>query len=253
MEHLSNEQLTALALGHEAEHAHAATCGACRAEIASLRHAADRYRAADVPALAPPAGIWDRIAADIAESEDLEETEDAAAPVEPAAGVADEPTPAHREASHVVRRRRRRFSGGALLAACAASAAVAASVAVLLVSQLGADPRTTDVANAVLDPLESSVSVAPARAEIVERDGQRLLIVDADALPEVDGYLDVWLLDEQAQQMVSLGVMDAESTQLTLPPGLDLATYPIVDVSIEPNDGDPTHSGNSIWRGALDL
>lgn len=295
MEHLSNDELTALALGHEAEHEHLASCEQCRAEVASLRRAADRYRAAEVPALVPPAGIWDRIASEIADDDaavaarggataaadaspaaDVSPTagvspaaEDPhAADASPTAGVppaadgspvadasstAREAAPARREAAHVAPRRRRRFSTAALLAACAASAAVAASVAVLLVSQLGAGPRTTDVANAVLDPLESTVSVAPARAEIVERDGQRLLIVDVDSLPEVDGYLDVWLLDAQAQQMVSLGVMDAESTQLALPPGLDLATYPIVDVSIEPYDGDPTHSGNSIWRGALEL
>lgn len=232
MEHLSNETLAALALGHATTDGdHLQACERCSAEIASLRSAADRYLAADVPTLVAPAGIWDRIAAAIAQDE----------------------APAPSTAAHVVPRRRRRFSAASLLGACVASAAVAASIAVLLVSQLGADPRSTDIANAVLDPLESSVSVAAAHAEVVERDGQRLLIVDVDALPQVDGYLDVWLLDAQAQQMVSLGVMDAHSTQLALPPGLDLATYPIVDVSIEPYDGDPTHSGNSVWRGALNL
>ncbi|WP_347754239.1 anti-sigma factor [Agrococcus sp. ProA11] len=246
MEHLSNDELAALALVGDPESKHLDACAACRDEIASLRRAAERYRAADVPALTPPAGIWDRIAAEI--------TDDGALASSPAtATLAPAPAPAPRASAHVARRRRRRFSTGALLAACAASAAVAASVAVLLIGQLGGIPRSTDVANAVLDPLESTVSVAPARAEVIERDGQRLLVVDVESLPQVDGYLDVWLLDTQAQQMVSLGVMDAESTQLSLPPGLDLATYPIVDVSIEPFDGDPTHSGNSIWRGALEL
>lgn len=247
MEHLSTDELTALALGHAPGHEHLDACAECRAEVASLRRAAERYRAADVPALTPPAGIWDRIAAEIAD-DDASASEPSAAAAAPAPAAAA----ARRERAHVAPRRRRRFSTAALLAACAASAVVAASVAVLLASQLGASPRATDVANAVLDPLESSVSVAPARAEVVERDGQRVLIVDVDSLPQVDGYLDVWLLDGDAQQMVSLGVMDAESTQLALPPGLDLTTYPIVDVSIEPYDGDPTHSGNSIWRGSLE-
>lgn len=257
MEHLSNDELAALALAHAPQHEHLASCEECRAEVASLRRAAERYRAADVPALAPPAGIWDRIATEISDIGDAASGDVSAAPTASvSASAAPELTPdsapARREAAHVAPRRRRRFSTVALLAACAASAAVAASVAVLLVSQLGTGPRATDVANAVLDPLESSVSVDPARAEVVERDGQRVLIVDVDSLPQVDGYLDVWLLDADAQQMVSLGVMDAESTQLALPPGLDLETYPIVDVSIEPYDGDPTHSGNSIWRGSLE-
>jgi hypothetical protein len=30
-----------------------------------------------------------------------------------------------------------------------------------------------------------------------------------------------------------------------------VATYPIVDVSLEPLDGDPTHSGDSIARGQI--
>ncbi|MCR8672064.1 anti-sigma factor, partial [Agrococcus sp. HG114] len=134
-------------------------------------------------------------------------------------------------------------------AACAASAAVAATLAVVVVAQLDRGPRPTEVAAAVLDPLSPSVSTA--RAEVIERDGQRLLVVDADALPQTDGYLDVWLLDAQAQQMVSLGVMDSTTAQLALPADLDLAAFPIVDVSVEPYDGDPTHSGDSIWRGAL--
>ena len=34
---------------------------------------------------------------------------------------------------------------------------------------------------------------------------------------------------------------------------VDLARFSVVDVSAEPLDGDPTHSGDSIVRGALDV
>ncbi|ROR66310.1 anti-sigma factor [Agrococcus jenensis] len=243
MQHLSTDALTALALGEsDASAEHLTTCAHCRAEVSSLRVAADRFRAADVSPVEPPAAVWDRIAADIAALD-----EPVPAPIgQPAAPS----TRASATRSPDVARHRR-FSGRALIAACAASAVVAASLAVLLVTQLGGGPRSTDVAGAVLEPLGSSV--APARAEVIERDGQRLLVVDADALPTVDGYLDVWLLDADAQQMVSLGVMDAASTELALPADLDLAAFPVVDVSVEPYDGDPTHSGDSIWRGALEL
>ena len=33
--------------------------------------------------------------------------------------------------------------------------------------------------------------------------------------------------------------------------GLDLAGYPIVDISLEPLDGDPVHSKVSLARGEL--
>jgi len=32
-----------------------------------------------------------------------------------------------------------------------------------------------------------------------------------------------------------------------------VADYPLVDISIEPYDGNPTHSGDSIVRGQLDV
>lgn len=261
MQHLSTDDLAALALGEsDARAEHLESCAPCRAELTALRETAARFRAAQIAPLDPPSGLWDRILADI--GADAPATSGApgiaATPgVEPA--VEPEPRPTEDVGAHasrmpsgdLVRRRRRRFGVGALVAACAASAVLAASLAVLVVTQVGGASRSTDLAGASLEPL--TTAVAPARAEVIERDGQRLLVVDADALPTVDGYLDVWLLDTDAQQMVSLGVMDAASTELALPADLDLAAFPVVDVSIEPYDGDPTHSGDSIWRGALEL
>ncbi|WP_306231277.1 anti-sigma factor [Agrococcus beijingensis] len=261
MQHLPDDALAALALGEQPapdEAAHLKACLACHDEVASLRAAAAHYRHVDVAPLPTPAGVWERIAAEIAAEPGLA---GAAAAVDAGVGAAagdaaaGEPRPADAPVTSidVARRRRRRFSAGALIAACAASAAVAATAAVLVVAQLNGPAPSANVAQAVLDPLGPlAPTVTSARAEVVEQDGQRLLIVDADALPQVDGYLDVWLLDAQAQQMVSLGVMDRAQTRLALPADLDLAAYPIVDVSIEPYDGDPTHSGASIWRGALE-
>ena len=34
--------------------------------------------------------------------------------------------------------------------------------------------------------------------------------------------------------------------------GLDLTEFPLLDISVEPLDGDPTHSGVSVARGDLD-
>ena len=61
--------------------------------------------------------------------------------------------------------------------------------------------------------------------------------VDAGVHPEV-------------QRLVSLGPVRADGTY-DLPAGLDPAAFPIVDVSGERIDGDPTHSGDSVLRGQL--
>jgi hypothetical protein len=48
-------------------------------------------------------------------------------------------------------------------------------------------------------------------------------------------------------------VLSGTESRFVIPTGLDLAEYPIVDVSREPFDGDPAHSSDSIARGTLDL
>jgi hypothetical protein len=49
---------------------------------------------------------------------------------------------------------------------------------------------------------------------------------------------------------VSLGPLRPDGSY-DLPPGLDPEQFPIVDVSVEPLDGDPAHSGDSRLRGQL--
>lgn len=86
-------------------------------------------------------------------------------------------------------------------------------------------------------------------ARLIERDGQLLLVVDLDPPPS-DGFLELWLLDAEASRLISLGVFE-DGRAYPLPPGIDVGEFPVVDVSIEPLDGDPTHSGASIARGVL--
>ncbi len=106
------------------------------------------------------------------------------------------------------------------------------------------------LATADLAALESSVS--PGTAEIIERDGQRVLRIDASELPAVDdGFLQVWLLQDDATGMVALGSLTEGGEEFELPEGLSTDTFTTVDVSIEHYDGNPAHSGESLWRGAL--
>jgi hypothetical protein len=58
-------------------------------------------------------------------------------------------------------------------------------------------------------------------------------------LPEVD-----------ASGLLSLGLLEGTSGRFAVPAGIDLDQFTLVDVSAEPVDGDPSHSGDSIVRGS---
>jgi anti-sigma-K factor RskA len=65
---------------------------------------------------------------------------------------------------------------------------------------------------------------------------------------EPSSYIEVWLIDAQVKGMISLGPFHGNGNYV-IPSGVDPSKYPIVDVSLEPSDGVPTHSGVSIVRG----
>jgi len=105
----------------------------------------------------------------------------------------------------------------------------------------------TEITNAGL-PVPSD---AGGQARLTEVDGEFRLELDVPDLPAVDGFYEVWIIDTDVEGMFSLGVVTGDGT-FTLPPNVDPGDFPVVDVSVEPVDGDPTHSGQSIWRGVLD-
>ncbi|HRE00630.1 MAG TPA: anti-sigma factor, partial [Ilumatobacteraceae bacterium] len=83
-----------------------------------------------------------------------------------------------------------------------------------------------------------------------DRNGLLLLQLSTSGLDPGDGFLEVWVIDPEVTQLVSLGPLRNDGIY-ELPPGLDPAAFPIVDVSVEPIDGVPTHSGASVLRGQL--
>lgn len=161
---------------------------------------------------------------------------------------------------------RRRPLSGRLLAVAAAGVAVGVAGAAVVASVLddGSSPAQPQLlAAADLEafgagegtPVGGSARLAALPAE----DGQqeRVLQVWLDGLPDTgDDFLEAWLIDPDTGAMVSLGVVAAEpgaaTVELAVPRGLDVSTYALVDVSAEPLDGDPTHSGVSLVRGTLD-
>jgi anti-sigma-K factor RskA len=144
------------------------------------------------------------------------------------------------------------------------SAVVAGAVAVaLLVAALGVgwfsdqgggSPATPQVASTaqLRPPADSPGQSASGQAHIQSVAGQRQLSVDATGLPAPDGYYEVWLYDPRSGRMVAMGNLDpAQHGVFPLPPNLDPARYPVVDISAQQYDGDNTHSPVSVLRGQL--
>lgn len=168
----------------------------------------------------PPGGLWDRIA-----------DHAGAAPISDSA-----PT--------VLLTRRRPWVP---VAAVAAALLVAILVGSLLVITNRGGPDV--VAVATLDQLGTQGS---GSVELVDDGGRLRLRVDTADLDPGDGFLELWVIDPDVSQLVSLGPLRSDGIH-ELPAGLDPADFPIVDISVEPLDGDPTHSGDSVLRGQLDL
>jgi anti-sigma-K factor RskA len=145
-------------------------------------------------------------------------------------------------------RGRRRAVPGPWVALAAAAAVVALAIPVVIVAGRGGEPDAEVVAAVELDTLAGAGSGV---AEVVERDGRRELAVSVEGLETIeDGHYEVWLLTPEVDDMVSLGVLENGAT-FELPEGLDLERFSVVDISAEPDDGDPTHSGDSRLRGQL--
>jgi Anti-sigma-K factor rskA len=246
--HIDPELLSLMALGEpvasDADNEHLGTCSACAAEHAALRRAVDAVRVQpDSGSFSQPsAGVWSAIHRELALDDALAADPLAPRPNEPAS--LDE-----RRAASGTRATKAAPSRNTVLWLMAAAAAVvtaAAGISWVVAQQAQAPP----LAEARLEPLAEFA--ATGTAEIVERGGQRELAIELSD-EEASGYQEVWLIKTDLSGLVSLGVMDSSSATFAIPPGLDLSEYPIVDVSDEPLDGNPAHSGVSIVRGSLSL
>jgi len=226
--HASDDDLALLALGEPVpaveEHVH--SCPSCRAELLALASTVDVARRADLADLAPPpARVWDRIAGELQ--------------------LADPPPVVVPLRSGPARRtpwRRALLAGAAGL--------VAASAVAALVVGLSRDETPEPVR---ASPLTALGPVAAGGQVVLSgTDDRRALQVETDGLAAPDGFYEVWLVDLADGRVLALGVLDESGrARLTVPEGVDLQDYPEVDVSLERDDGDPSHSGRSVLRGDL--
>jgi len=256
--HVDPDELALLALGEPVGGdvtAHLDDCPDCREELDALRAAVrvGRGTIGSEELARPHERVWRAIVEELdaraprdgAASSDAVGTSDwsSAGPVRATgapAAVAPASSPADGSPSRWVWRA---WLG---LAAVIAVVGLVAAVAPVL---RGRTPVPTD-ATVALEPLPGW-SGAAGEAEVANRDGSRVLHVELTGADGATGFREVWLLDPDDDELVSLGLLDGDSGDFTLPEGLDLARYRTVDVSAEPDDGDPEHSGDSIVRGDL--
>lgn len=261
MSHCDETTLALAALGEDIpsdEAAHLHSCAQCTADVAELVEVVTLGREAPAELPEVPDHVWAGIRQELSlvgapDGSDAHPnvrtlTQPDLPHSTPPAGTGD---------SNVIPLDRRRSRGPlwGVAAVAAAAGAIVGGVVVWSAVERGTGstggPNEQFVAQAVLAPLTDTVS-APGKATVLDSADGEVVRVDARSLPANDGFYEVWLLDAQATKLVALGALPAGSIgTFTVPPGLSIADFPLVDISLESYDGDPSHSKNSLMRGEL--
>ncbi|HET7902623.1 MAG TPA: anti-sigma factor [Candidatus Nanopelagicales bacterium] len=246
MPHYDDVTLALLALGEPGattdSEAHLATCDQCRHEVESLGAAAAVARSVrpeDAP-VTPSPEVWDRIV------RDLEQPRIAAVPLTVEGAPAD---------AVVMPMKPRRWSRAAALLAAAAVGVIVGAGGMRALGQ-GEQPgpavAAPQVATASLKPLDDPSASGTAVIRQAST-ALRTVTVVVTGLPQhVGTFYEVWLMDPSNAHLVALGVLDSSGHgEFAVPAGLDLSTYSAIDVSLQPMNGSPQHSGDSPVRGEL--
>ena len=246
MSHVEIEDLAGLALEHDDVPAdalrHVETCAECAEVVASL--AAARRLAGEGPLVAPPAHVRDQVMAHVRPPAAASTDEVVAPPIPlPVAGTGTPDAPGRRGVS-------------VWLAGMAAAVALLAGLGLGRLTVADPAPEAVDpvpgtvVAAADLTALDSDAPRGVASA--VEKGDTITLRVSAEQLGGEDGVHEVWLINVDGKRMVAVGLLaSGDEGEFEVPLRLIDEGYRIVDISIEPDDGDPTHSGVSLARGEL--
>ena len=247
MSHLVDDTLAAIAVGDAspaAAAAHLDVCPDCMRRLESFtRLVGTLSHTTEAATLdAPPPRIWQAISRAIASDD-----------AEPAPSMhAGPPHAASAPVSLDQARQARRRPTAWTIAAVAASGLVVGAAGVGLLGTITSDEASATLASTTLEDLNVGGEVGSAKVE--ERaDGSTVLVVDVAYAEPADGSFEVWLIDTDVKGMISVGYLTSPHGEFVIPDGFDVAAHPIVDISVEPHDGVPTHSGVSVTRGVLDL
>jgi hypothetical protein len=247
MPHLDDDSLALLALKEQEPDletaAHLDGCEQCRRELDELRRVvtAGRTNADAAQGLTAPAPhVWEGVAAAVGLQPDRSPRRPIA---EPQTGGA------------VTRIRPRAQRRGVPTWLGVAAGIVIGVSGALAVQALQPDSSTAPEDNlvATVDLAELGTSGTSGTAQVRETDSARVVHVEVDGPPNGSGFREVWLLNAETGDLISLGVLNGTESTFALPDELDLRDYPVVDISREPLDGNPAHSSDSIARGELQL
>jgi len=242
--HPDPDDLALVALGEPldpAAQAHIADCPDCTAQIESFRGTIDLAGLSDYGRDAPAPGeqVWDAIADELG-----------FAGHEPGPDTGVPPTPMRTAPVDRVRRRWTRWA--APIAAAVVGIAIGAGALILVQNR---ENSVTVDATAPLTPVQGgplpSSDGQLGTAELVTDRAGLQVRVNAPGLPATTSTAyEVWLFGDDGR-MVSLGTLADGTGSFTVPEGIDTGQYRTVDISDEPPDGNPAHSGISLIRGTF--
>lgn len=116
------------------------------------------------------------------------------------------------------------------------------------------DALGPSVQQANLAPVAEFDPQATGRAD-VKHDGKLIRLKLSGLKPNSsDDFYEAWLMDPK-NGLVAIGtftVDDRGEAKLDLPVPVGTDRYPVVDISLQPVDGKPAHSGVSVLRGKLE-
>jgi anti-sigma-K factor RskA len=216
----------------EVAHLEAAAAGdaTLARELAAYRATVSALEAG-VAREAPSEALFDRIMAELAE---------------PDAAPAAAPAPANAV-------ERRRWSGFRWPRMALGAAVVAAAVLVVGVVLVSRDDVQPDAVATIAG--KDDFAAVSGSAELFPEDGSgsRLVLHLASVPPAPTGHhYEVWVLPEGSETMESVGKVapsDGEAELEVEVPGT--GPFAALDVSVEPDDGDPAHSGTSLAGGTF--
>lgn len=267
--HSDPEILAMMAMGEPdillADELHVQECAKCFDELTTLVRVATLARSGsplELPLDVPGPAVWGSISQTLGLAADVMPApfgtaESAGAPAA-APDPASSPAPGapRLSAGSSTRMRRTRRQRRRIIAPILAGAlAVVVATGAILVATDALAPKTAAPQPTIL--AEARLTALPGWAgssgeAIIEKTASgRQVVVTVSESRKVPGYREVWLISDDLTKLISVGVLEGTRGSFTIPADVNIADYPILDVSSEMPDGNPAHSGASIVRGTL--
>jgi anti-sigma-K factor RskA len=128
----------------------------------------------------------------------------------------------------------------------------AAAVLVVLLLGLGGYTagRDRDATRGQTVALAAAGGSATAEARMRGAGDDQIMTMTARGLPRppAGAYYEVWLVDDAGKEF-PVGVLAANGEGIWSLPAEVAARYRVIDVTLEPADGDPARSAESVLRG----